>query len=116
MTHTDLVLSLIKAIEENDKDNILDFFAEDAIFHNIPMHAAQGHEEIWKVFAAVHDDAEDIKWDVHDIAESKTGQVLTERTDHYKLSGKWIDFEVMGIFEIEAGKIKHWRDYFDLNQ
>jgi limonene-1,2-epoxide hydrolase len=30
------------------------------------------------------------------------------------VGGKWIEARVMGVFEIRGGKIKAWRDYFDL--
>ncbi len=42
--------------------------------------------------------------------------MLTERLDQFDLAnGKKISIPVMGTFEIENGKIKAWRDYFDLN-
>ncbi len=42
-------------------------------------------------------------------------KVLTERVDHMiDASGKvLLSAPVMGIFEIEGGKIARWRDYFD---
>jgi limonene-1,2-epoxide hydrolase len=44
--------------------------------------------------------------------------VLTERLEHFKhTKGERADCElpVMGAFELRAGKIVAWRDYFDLN-
>jgi limonene-1,2-epoxide hydrolase len=59
--------------------------------------------------------AERIEWTTYHIAAA--GQVvLTERLDEFDLAdGKKISLPVMGTFEIEEGKIKAWRDYFDLN-
>lgn len=116
MGNSERVLEIIRTIESNDKQAILDCFHPDAVFHNIPMEAARGHAEIWNVLAQVHDHCGAIRWEVHHIAEDTQGRVLTERTDRYQLGGHWAEFKVMGIFELEAGRIRQWRDYFDLQQ
>jgi len=60
--------------------------------------------------------SEAIEWRTHHIAEDSQACVLTERTDRFKIDGEWRETKVMGIFELEGGKIRHWRDYFDLQQ
>jgi limonene-1,2-epoxide hydrolase len=42
--------------------------------------------------------------------------VLTERVDVFRLFDKSFELPVMGAFEVSAGKIEAWRDYFDMNQ
>ena len=51
---------------------------------------------------------------VHHIAASGN-VVLTERTDNfYDKDGKLIvSIPLMGVFEMDGGKIAAWRDYFD---
>ena len=80
------------------------------------MPPATGKVEIWKILASVHESCTDIDWIIHHIAESNTGVVLTERSDRYRINGKWVKFKVMGCFEFREGKISYWRDYFDLQQ
>ena len=116
MPNIAIVESLIKAINRNDRQQILDHFSADAIFHNIPMHSVQGHEAIWEFLRPLHDITTAINWQIHHIGESHDGLVLTERTDRYQVNGHWAEFQVMGIFEISDGKISHWRDYFDLKK
>jgi limonene-1,2-epoxide hydrolase len=41
---------------------------------------------------------------------------MTERVDVFTLPNKTFELQVMGTFEIAGGKIKAWRDYFDLSQ
>jgi limonene-1,2-epoxide hydrolase len=41
---------------------------------------------------------------------------MTERVDVFTLAGKTFDLQVMGAFEVDDGKIKAWRDYFDPSQ
>ncbi len=116
MSNQQIILDFFETICRNDKAAILAGFSEDGIFENIPLGKAQGDTEIWKAFAPVHDICTEIEWIVHNISEDRYGKVYTERTDRYHVNGKWAEFRVMGIFELENGKIKHWRDYFDLQQ
>ena len=40
--------------------------------------------------------------------------VIAERVDHIHVGDKQVDLPCCGVFELENGKIKVWRDYFDL--
>lgn len=110
------VIRFIRAINCNDKQSILSFFCEDSVFHNIPMEPDTGIDAIWKTLAIVHERCSDVDWHLHAIAESSAGAVLTERTDRYLIDGDWIEYPLMGIFEVADGIILVWRDYFDLRQ
>jgi limonene-1,2-epoxide hydrolase len=50
------------------------------------------------------------------VAETPGGVVLTERTDRFRVRGKWIELPVMGAFALRGGQIAEWRDYFDMKQ
>lgn len=39
--------------------------------------------------------------------------VFTERLDRHRLEKGWIELPVTGVWEVRAGKITLWRDYFD---
>jgi limonene-1,2-epoxide hydrolase len=40
--------------------------------------------------------------------------VFVERLDRTAAGEKTVDLPCLGVFELEDGKIKVWRDYFDL--
>jgi len=40
--------------------------------------------------------------------------VIAERLDRTQAGDKAVDLPCTGVFELEDGKIKVWRDYFDL--
>ena len=42
--------------------------------------------------------------------------VMTERIDYVKLRDSNIPLRMMGFFEVHAGVITAWRDYFDANE
>jgi limonene-1,2-epoxide hydrolase len=40
--------------------------------------------------------------------------VMNERIDSITLNGRPVVLPICGVFEIEDGRIKAWREYFDL--
>ncbi len=40
--------------------------------------------------------------------------MIAERLDRTKAGDKAVELPFTGVFEMENGKIKVWRDYFDL--
>lgn len=117
MTNSDLVMQFIRAWEARDVEAILALMAPDVVYHNIPMAPMTGLESVRKFVAPFVGMSKRIEWQVHAIAETPDGKVLTERTDIFDLAnGKTVSLGVMGTFEIAHGKIVRWRDYFDAAQ
>ena len=57
--------------------------------------------------------AESIEFEVLHLSSS--GDVVhTERVDRFLIAGRKAELPVAGVFEVRAGKIAAWRDYFDL--
>ena len=52
-------------------------------------------------------------WDIRTLLSSGD-TVVAERLDRTQAGDKSVDLPCVGVFELEAGKIKVWRDYFDL--
>ena len=111
-----VVKDFIDAFNAIDLEKIMSFFEKDAVYHNIPVDSVQGTDAIRTVLQGFMGMATQVEWVLHNIAESENGTVLTERTDRFFVGEKWIELPVMGIFEVEAGRIRAWRDYFDMNQ
>ena len=95
------------------------FFADDAVYHNIPLAPVTGREAIANVIASfIRPGApgiETIEFRVINIAANGP-VVMTERVDVFRLPGRSFELQVMGTFEVRDGKINAWRDYFDQNQ
>jgi limonene-1,2-epoxide hydrolase len=95
------------------------FFTDDAVYHNIPLAPVTGRKAIENNIATfIRPGApgiEGIKFGVVNIAANGP-VVMTERVDVFKLPNKSFELPVMGTFEVSDGKIRAWRDYFDLNQ
>jgi len=111
-----LIRDFLAAFDAIDLDRIMGFFAADAVYHNIPVAPVRGTAAIRGVLQGFMGMASEVNWIVHNLAETRDGVVLTERTDRFLVRGKWIELPVMGSFTIRDGRIHAWRDYFDMKQ
>jgi limonene-1,2-epoxide hydrolase len=98
-----------------DPDELAEYFTDDGVYHNIPMAPFEGKQAIRDGLAGMKSMISSIRFDVH--RQVASGDVvMNERTDHLSMGGNDIALPVVGVFEIEGGKIKAWRDYFDMAQ
>ena len=109
----DLIRRFCAAWATFDIPKIMDFFADDAIYHNMPIQPIQGKDAIKSVIEQVVAPFERTDWEMTHIVASGD-VVLTERVDRFISPDRTLELPVMGIFEIREGKIAAWRDYFDL--
>ena len=110
------VRTFIAAWRRNDLDEIMSFFSDDCVYHNMPIEPARGIEATRAMLEGFSSMASAVEWILHQIGETPGGVVLTERTDRFQIGGRWVELPVMGSFELRDGKITAWRDYFDLAQ
>lgn len=117
MSNIETAKAFIAACETGDAEKLLPFFADDAIYHNMPMEAVTGKDAIRATLSMFMGQAEEVVFDTPFIAETENGAVLTERLDKFRYGENWLQVRVMGTFEFNnEGKITHWRDYFDMGE
>ena len=109
----DLVRRFCAAWADNDVPAIIDFFADDAIYHNMPVQPIRGKDAIKGAIEQYMAPFERAEWVLTNIAAAGD-LVLTERVDKFIGAEKTVELPVMGAFEIRDGKIAAWRDYFDM--
>lgn len=115
--NNDLITEFISCWHEKNIDKILGYFTDDAVYTNIPIPPPNcGKEAIRAVIEKFMGMAEAVEFVTHYQTESADGIVMNERTDRFLINGNWLELPVMGVFEVENGKIKAWRDYFDRSQ
>jgi limonene-1,2-epoxide hydrolase len=108
-----VVRDFCAAWSRRDADELLAFFTDDAVYHNIPMPPMQGKAAIREVFNLFLPPSETIEFEVRHLASSGS-VVFTERVDRFLMGGNNVVLPVAGVFEIENSLIKAWRDYFDM--
>jgi limonene-1,2-epoxide hydrolase len=100
---------------DGDLDAIMAFFADDAVYHNIPVAPVRGRDAIRETIAGFTAGVDKLEFRVTNLA-ANGDVVLTERVDVFVTGDRSIELPVMGTFEVAGGRITAWRDYFDLNQ
>ena len=115
--NSDITRSFVDAWASKDIDTIMEFFTEDAVYINIPMDPPnRGKTDIRNFIEGFIGMATEIEFVIHHQLEGPDGVVMNERTDRFKMDGKWVELPVMGAFVLRDGGIAEWRDYFDMNQ
>ena len=108
-----IVRNFCAAFARRNIDELLGFFAPDAIYHNMPMEPVQGLDAIRSTFEMFVGPADKIEFEILNIASSDD-VVLNERIDRFFIAGREVALPVAGVFIVRDGKIAAWRDYFDM--
>ncbi len=113
-----LIREFCAAWSRRDIDELLGFFTDDAVYHNMPMGPVQGHDGIRTVMEFFVPGSSEIDFEILAMTSLSTGDgratVFTERVDRFVMGDKRVELPVAGVFEVRAGRIAAWRDYFDL--
>lgn len=107
-----LVRGFLAAWERRDTEFIVEHFADDGVYHSIPLTPIVGKAAIREFVAGFADVPPGRLVIHHQIASDDV--VMNERTDYITLNGRPVTLPISGVFEIENGRIKAWREYFDL--
>jgi len=113
MSNAAIVRDFIEAWSRLDPDELVDYFTEDGIYHNMPIDAIQGREALKPFIAGFIGHWAATSWEVLELVESGD-VVIAERVDRIDVDGKHIELPCCGVFELRDGKIAAWRDYFDM--
>lgn len=99
--NADLVAAFCRAWSNRDVDEILGYFTDDAVYHNMPM-PPMGKPAIKIIFHHLVSEAAWIEWEMLNIAEAGD-VVFTERMDRSEMGDKKVELPVAGVFEVEGG-------------
>jgi limonene-1,2-epoxide hydrolase len=107
-----LVRDFMAAWERRDTAFILDCFTDGAVYHSVPLTPIVGKVaiEAWvRGFENVPAGRIEVRNQV-----ASGAVVMNERTDFITLNGKQVTLPICGVFEMDGGRIRAWREYFDL--
>ena len=106
------VEAFLYAMQDEDFETIDSTLADMIIWQNVGFVTVQGRRRIVKLLRSGQGRFRfEVK--IHRIAADGSA-VLTERTDALVIGPLRLQFWVCGVFEVHAGRITLWRDYFDL--
>ena len=107
------ITEFVAAWSRLDPDELATYFTEDGCYHNMPVGPVIGRDSVRAMIAAFTADWTATQWDLLNIVGAGD-VVIAERLDRTRLGDKAVDLPCAGVFEMQDGKIKVWRDYFDM--
>jgi limonene-1,2-epoxide hydrolase len=108
-----VVTALCEAFERMNADELIEYFTDDAVYHNIPLPPLEGREQIYSFLKGLPQRYRGLR--IETLKQMSAGNlVMNERIDYFDLPDKTVALPIAGVFELENGKIKRWREYFDL--
>ncbi|KUI20097.1 limonene-1,2-epoxide hydrolase family protein [Mycobacterium sp. GA-2829] len=110
-TNARTVETFLFGLQDEDFDAAESLMADHIAWHNVGFPIIRGRTRISKLFRSGQGRMRfEVKF--HNIA-AEGDTVLTERTDALIFGPVRLQFWVCGVFEVHAGKVTVWRDYFD---
>lgn len=108
-----VIREFVAAWSRLDAQELASYFTIDGTYHNMPSGPVQGRDNIEQFIAGFISPWQSTDWEI--IALLAVGDtVMVERLDKTIVAGSAVNLPCLGVFEMENGKIKVWRDYFDL--
>ena len=112
-SNTDIVREFVAAWSSLDASRLAEYFTEDGTYYNMPTQPVTGRANVEQFITNFLSTWTETTWDIVNIAEA--GDVVyCERLDRTKTTAGDVDLPCFGVFEMQNGKIREWRDYFDL--
>jgi limonene-1,2-epoxide hydrolase len=110
-----VVRQFLAALKRSDIDELVSFFSDDAVYTDGPRGTYRGVDAIRAEIESQVQLVPSLTVEVKNLVATD-GTVMVERADTFETQGKSFDLEVVGVFEIDGGgRIKRFRDYYDLN-
>lgn len=109
-----VIRDFITAWSRMDVEELVGFFQPDGVYHNMPTRPVAGHEALRSFIAAFLKDWRSTEWDILNLV-ARGDLVIAERLDRTLVGDKPVDLPCCGVFEMQDGRIKVWRDYFDMS-
>ena len=109
-----IVTDMCQSLRSADMTKVVSYLSADVVYHNIPWAPVTGHAGVRQVLDPfVHGancalERMDIKH-----TTSAGNVVMNERLETWVRGSVRLELPVLGVFEVNKGKITHWRDYFD---
>lgn len=108
-----IIRDFIAAWSRLDSEELANYFTDDGVYHNMPMGPIAGKDDIRKFIHGFTAPWSETQWDIVSLLAAGD-LVMVERVDRTLAEDKSVALPCVGVFEMEDGKIKRWRDYFDM--
>jgi limonene-1,2-epoxide hydrolase len=112
-SNEEIVREFIAAWSRLSVDELVGYFTADGTYHNMMAKPVTGHEALRRFIGGFVRGWSATSWEVVNIV-SRDDLVVAERVDRTRVGDRQVELPCCGVFELSGGKIRVWRDYFDL--
>jgi limonene-1,2-epoxide hydrolase len=109
------VRQMIDAWNQRNWQQVFALFAEDGVLQSMMLPPTVGREAIQQRIGALAGGIDSIELRVQHIGVID-GVVFVERVDDFVYRGKHGAVPVVGVVEVENGRVQAWREYYDRAQ
>jgi len=112
-----IVKALMRATSEKDYETFLSYLSDDIEYHyHVGSRPLLGKEWVSKFLDKYETICGDSEWRIDRHAETDD-YIMVEGYEEYTdlRTGDRVAHPYMGIIEFEDGKVKKWRDYFEMD-
>ena len=109
-----IIKDFVAAWSNLDADELVGYFSEEGIYYNMTDQPVLGHEKLKLFIEGFINKWTKTTWEILNIID-EGNVVIVERLDRTEVGDIKVDLPCCGVFEMEEGKIKIWRDYFDMS-
>ncbi|MBF6482832.1 Limonene-1,2-epoxide hydrolase [Nocardia otitidiscaviarum] len=106
------VREFFAALEVNALDEAMDLVHPGIVWKNTSLPDVRGADRVRWVLNRFAGPRYGFRADMHHVAATEDGVVLTERTDYLRVGSVEVAFWVCGTFEFVDGRIFVWHDHF----
>ncbi len=113
MGPSEVVTEFIAAIERQDIAAAVSMVSDDVSYENMPFDPIVGPEAMAQTLGGFLAPATEVDWQI--LRQVESGNlVVNERLDRFRIGDGWLELPIAGFFEVVDGRIRLWRDYFDM--
>jgi limonene-1,2-epoxide hydrolase len=112
-SNEDIVRAFIAAWSRLNVDELVGYFTPDGTYHNMMAKPVSGQDNLRRFIGGFMRGWTATDWEVLNLV-ARGDVVIAERVDRTTVGDKKVELPCCGVFEMSGGKIKVWRDYFDL--
>lgn len=112
--NVDTIRAFLEAWSRLDPEELAGYFLEDGTYHNMPAGPVTGRDNVKEFIAGFTATWTATEWELVNIVGAGD-VVIAERVDRTQTSAGDVDLPCVGVFEMSEGRIREWRDYFDLD-
>jgi limonene-1,2-epoxide hydrolase len=113
LSSLDVVQQFLGRMGRGDYDSAMALISKDCDYINPPpLGAVRGAAAVRGILEPFF--APTLENELQVLREASAGPIIfVERLDGHRLTDKWVELPVTGVFEVRDGQITYWRDYFD---